>query len=199
MRDFFERALLNTIGPVISLVLAAVIGQRLGAYWAERQKRREFELSLANAFYQSYGEFCSVWKYWNQSLSDLPKDSEELKSRRDSLLDRASTAEGGLEAALLKVASERVLDESEQADLGNLRQAYQVLRERIREGVSISYGVSSHPDYLEFKRLATRFGVLLASQRSRKAPTPEQAYLAFREITDNKHAARWLRAKRSLD
>ncbi len=194
MLDFFEKAALNVIGPVISLVLAALIGQRLGAYWAERQKRRELELSLANTFYASYGEFCSVWKYWNQSLGELPKDSEELKHRRDSLLDRASKAEGSLEAALLKVASERLLDKSEQVDLGNLRQAYQMLRERIQEGVMISYGASCHPDYLEFKRLATRFGVLLASQPSRKAPTPEQAYLAFQEITDNKHETRWRRA-----
>src|SRR5262249_31112144 len=68
MLDFLEKAVLNTIGPAVTLLLAAVIGQRLSAYWTERQKRREFELSLANSFYSSYGEFFAVWKDWNRSL-----------------------------------------------------------------------------------------------------------------------------------
>ena len=191
MLDFLEKAALVMIGSVFSLFLAAVIGKRLTAYWAERQKKREFELSLANSFYSSYGEFCAIWKYWNQSLEELSKDTNELKTIRTTLLDRACKAEGGLEAALLKIAAERVLSEAELADLGNLRQAYQVLRERIQEGVRITYGDSEHRDYLEFKRLATQFGVLLASKPAKREPAPEEAFAAFREITHNKYEPRW--------
>ena len=57
MFDFLEKAALNTIGPAVSLLLAAIIGQRISAKWAERQKKREHELALANAFYTSFGEF----------------------------------------------------------------------------------------------------------------------------------------------
>ncbi len=196
MFDFIEKAVLNTIGPVSALLLAATIGQRLSAYWSERQKRRDLELSLVNTFYTSYGEFCAIWKYWNQSLKDLSSDPEELKKRRETLLDRACQAEGGMEAALLKVATERVLEKSIQTDLGCLRQAYQVLRERIQEGVKISYGYCDHPDYSEFKRLATLFGVLLVSRPGNRGPTPEEAHEAFREITHNKHELRWKMAGR---
>jgi hypothetical protein len=192
--DFLWQASLNSVGPVVTMVLAAVIGQRLSSSWAERQKRRELEFALANSFYTGYGEFCSIWKYWNQSLRELAdRDPNELKKRREALLDRACRAEGAMEAVLLKIAAERVLDQSQKADLGNLRQAYQVLRERIEQGIKISYGVSQHPDYLEFKRLATLLGVLLTQQSARR-PTPQEAFSAFETITHNSYEYRWRQA-----
>ena len=192
---FLAKALLSTIGPVVTLLLAALVGQRVTAYWGERQKRRELELSLANSFYVSYGEFCAIWKSWNHSLKELAGNHEALEGRREGLRDRACKAEGGLEAALLKVAAERVLTKGVQTDLGNLRQAYKVLRKRIEERGRVSYGYSDHPDYLEFKRLSTLFGVLLASRPGRQ-PSPEEAHEAFREITDNRHEPRWKLAGR---
>lgn len=188
------KALLNFVVTVSSLMLTWFIGNRVAMHWAERQKRRELELALANTFYTYYGEFRGVWRLWNQSLEDLSPDSEGWKKTRENLLDRASRAEGGLEASLLKVASERVLTKDEQADLGELRQAFQVLCERIQEGVPVSYGSSKHPDYVEFKRLATRFGTLLASRPARRRPTPKEAFEAFLEITANYHESRWKRA-----
>jgi len=192
--DEFLKASLSLAVTIVGLGLTWFIGNRIAAFWAERQKRRELELALANAFYSHYGEFRAIWRFWNQSVEELAADSEEFKRRRETLLDRASIAEGALEAALLKVSSERLLTFTDQEDLGNLRQAFQVLRERIQENIPISYGYSEHQDYLEFKRLATRFGTLLASRSSQRAPTPEEAFLAFREITDNKYQPRWKRA-----
>ena len=194
MNPEVQKALLSLAVTVIGLGLTWLIGSRIAAHWDERKKRRELELSLANNFYLQYGEFCAIWKFWNQSLNELTKKSDEYKKRRNDLLDRASRAEGGLEAALLKVASERILDVTTQVDLGNLRQAFQVLRERIEEGIPISYGSSDHPDYLEFKRLATRFGILLASQSSKNMPNQKQAITAFHEITHNKYESRWKKA-----
>jgi hypothetical protein len=192
------KALLNLGVATIGLVLTWFLGSRITASWAERQKRREFELALANAFYDHYGEFRAVWRSWNLALEESTKNSEEFEKRSATLLDRASIAEGGLEAVLLKVASERLLKKTDQRDLGNLRQAFQVLRERIQEKCPISYGSSEDPDYLEFKRLATHLGTLLAS-RAYNQPTPTDAYEAFREITSNKYEYRWKRAGRGVE
>ena len=185
--------ILNSNSVVVASIIAVLttlVGAFLSAHWTKLQKRRELALALANAFYASYGEFCAIWKYWNRLLEDLHAGLQDPKDYRDSLLDRASKAEGGLESALLKVAAERKLDKEAQANLGNLRQAYQVLRERIQTGEKISYGSSDHPDYVEFKRLVTWIGVLLASH-STAQPTAEEARAAFLEITDNKYESRW--------
>jgi hypothetical protein len=68
--EFFEKQhwIIPLFVPLLSLGLAAVAGHRLSNKWDERRKRRELELALVNGFYHSYGEFCAVWKYWNQSL-----------------------------------------------------------------------------------------------------------------------------------
>jgi hypothetical protein len=100
MFDFLEKVVLNTVGPTVSLGLAALIGQRLSAKWAERQKKREHELALANTFYSSYGEFCAVWKDWNRTLREgesspgaqkrPPRPFPASLSRRSSLAVAAS-------------------------------------------------------------------------------------------------------------
>lgn len=97
---------------------------------------------------------------------------------------------------LLKVASERRLLPEEQKNLGNLRQAFQVLHERIREEEPVSYGASEDPDYLEFKRLSTWLGTVLASATEWQPPSADAAYQAFREITHNKYEPRWKAAGR---
>jgi hypothetical protein len=192
------KAILNLAVALFTLGLTWLVGNRVTAFWIERQKRRELELSLANSFYAHYGEFRAVWRLWNWWLAKLPSDAAFSKTRAE-LLDRASRAEGGLEAVLLKVASERVLNQDEQQNLGNLRQAFQVLRERIEEGVAVSYGASEDEPYVEFKRLATWFGTLLASKPATVVPRPDNASKAFREITHNKYEQYWKRAGRQLN
>jgi hypothetical protein len=169
------------------------------AFWSERQKRRELELSLANSFYSHYGEFRTVWRLWNWYLHTLASNADAFCKTRSEILDRACRAEGGMEAVLLKVASERNLDDAARRNLGNLRQAFQVLRERIEEGLPVSYGASEHEDYLEFKRLATWFGTLLAAGPAATVPHADEAYDAFREITHNKYEPRWKKAGRKAD
>ena len=119
-----KKALLQFALLLVGFVLTVGVGHWVASYWAERQKRRELELALANNFYNHYGEFRAVWRQWNMLLNELPKGSDELNKAREGLHDRASRAEGGLESVLLKIASERVLDETAQANLGNLRQAF---------------------------------------------------------------------------
>lgn len=197
MPDLAEKIMIAMIAPVLTIMLAWMVGQRMSAAWGEKQKRRELELALAESFYSSYGEFCALWKEWNwycDHFRDAPTDV--FSSRQLALLERACRAEGAMEAVLLKIAAERTLTPDERVDLGNLRQAFQVLRERIQEATRISYGSSEHEDYLEFKRLATFIGNLLASRRG-ALPTHKEAYESFREITNNKHEPRWHLAGRS--
>jgi hypothetical protein len=189
--EFAEKLVVALAGPMMTLLLAAIVGQRISAWWSERQKRRELELALANSFYSGYGEFCAIWKEWNWNFSEMRTRPDELTRSQAALHERACRAEGAIEAVLLKIAAERRLSLGEAAELGSLRQSFQVLRERIQANKPISYGSSDHPDYLEFKRLATLVGNLLAA-RSGRLPTATEAFDSFREITDNRHEARWV-------
>jgi hypothetical protein len=185
---FNQSILVATIGPVLTVLLAAIIGQRISAWWSEKQKRRELELTLASGFYSSYGEFFAIWKQWNwvkRAASD--PGFHEVQT---ALYDRACTAEGAIEAVLLKLAAERRLSPEETDKLGVLRQAYQMLRECIWDAKRIPYSSANDPQYLEFKRLSIFLGNLLAT-KSGTVPSLSQASKSFAEITDNKHELRW--------
>jgi putative (di)nucleoside polyphosphate hydrolase len=67
------------------------------------------------------------------------------------LLSRASAAEGGIEAIIVKLATERILDEGDLRTLGLFRQAYQKLREAIRDGRELewTYGTAEYGLYNE--------------------------------------------------
>jgi hypothetical protein len=99
-----------------------------------------------------------------------------------------------MEAVLLKISAEKYLYKSEQVKLANLRQAYQVLRERMEFEKKISYGRSGDPYYVEFKGLATFIGTLLVQNGASHHPDPTQAERCFLEITDNKYETRWREA-----
>ena len=178
-------------GPVISAIAALAVGTWLTGKWTERQKKRELELDMANRFYSSYGAFRAIWREWNYHW-EFERDA--LATRKAGLFARACEAEGALEAVFLKLSSERRLSREDLSTLGNLRQAYQVLRERIRDDEFIDYGSAQQSDYLEFKRLATYLGSLIMNASSRETPDAGRAFENFREITSNKYEARWRRA-----
>ena len=52
------KASLNLIIALASLGFTWLIGHRLTAYWAHRQKRNELALMAMDRFYAHYGEFC---------------------------------------------------------------------------------------------------------------------------------------------
>jgi hypothetical protein len=68
MDEFTQKIIVACIGPIVTLGLAAFVGNWLSAGWAEKQKYRELELALANSFYALFGEFRSVWLEWNYYL-----------------------------------------------------------------------------------------------------------------------------------
>ncbi len=181
-------ALTVFLGLVISLVLTNPIS----AYWAIRQKRRESQLSATDQFYQLYGEFVGIWKHWQYT----PKESGP------ELLQRACTAEGRVEAILVKLAAERALSKEEQYALGQFRQAYQTIREYIGTGRRITWSDDPSPAYDKFKKLSSCVAHMLAEnewadRRSfmhrlfspvspGRPPSVGQVEAALKEITSHK-------------
>lgn len=108
-----------------------------------------------------------------------------------SLLERATTAEAGVEAALMRLAVERRLDENQLATAGRFRQGYQTLRGAIRAGAAIPWGYSEHPEYVAFKRPATEVANLISSAERGRTPSAARAQASLIAITANKWAADW--------
>jgi hypothetical protein len=153
-------ALLNVIVATITLGLGWLVGQRLAVFWAIRQKRRELELAAVNEFYRLYGEFFTIWKAWAYSRSDRVQ-VETPEATRWSLLERACIAEGKLEAIFVKLSSESALSDSDIEVLGSFRQAYQQLRESIRDNRDLGWWSADDERYLSFKRLAYRVACII--------------------------------------
>lgn len=179
-----------------TLALGWYVGSRITARWDHKKKRREVTMTTTEAFYKSYGEFFAVWKEWSAVRSargDVAAHSQ--------LLTRAATAEGAVEALLLKLAVERRLTAADVEVLGCFRQAYQVVRESIGDNRPVGSGdgpwySSDVPGYVVFKGLATRIAQIV----SREDDFPEEAVAqqAFRTITSNRFESRWVEIGQKL-
>jgi hypothetical protein len=186
----FEQSLPNLIVASATGAVAAIVGAWLAVYWNTRQKERELDLSTAETFHRHYGEFFAVWKLWNYFVRDV--GSQNLTgATRWELLKRATDAEAGIEAILGKLASQRPLAPEVVTDLAKFRQAYQSLRETIRDGEPLEWNESSDPCYLAFKRLATSVAALVHSGRRAHRPAARRRAEAWLEITSNRWEGRW--------
>jgi len=134
--EIFKAALSLSVG-VVTLGLGWFVGNRLSLKWNLIQKRREIDMANVQQFYSLYGEFKEVVKIWRvikrnkDSALAIPSDS------RWSLLARACAVEGKNEAILVKIATERDLEEKALVQLGLFRQAIQKLRESIRDDTEV--------------------------------------------------------------
>ena len=199
-----------TLGiSILSLMAGWLIGQRIVADWQWRQKQRELNLAAASEFYEHYGEFLSVdrlWDSYNDPLRSPPEselfvrptiaDREAVPWR---LLERATVAEAGIEAALLRLAVERCLSCSDCVELGKARQAYQQLREAIRVNKTLDWKSDSE-EYLCFKSHSAFVGSVLASAnfgqtsadtKPPRVPTPEQAGACQERIMHKERRKDW--------
>ncbi|MDI1483450.1 hypothetical protein [Polyangium sp. y55x31] len=200
----FEVYMLQTIlpvlvavtGPIVTLLLAALFGQRMAAYWALRQKRRELVLAAVAEFYRLYGEFFATWKLWNSALRQKPEGPTD--ETRQALLGRAAQAEGGVETIVMRVATERSLDARERLVLGCFRQGYQSLREAIRDNRNLDWFSSNHPKYVAFKKLACEAAQIVAMSDAGARPPADRAAEALLAITSNDWEERWSTALDSV-
>jgi hypothetical protein len=179
---------------IIALLIGWFVGQRLTYVWNVRQKRREIQLAASQQFYVAYGEFFATWKLWNR----LERDIEDFEARRWELHKRAAAAEAIVEGILVKLSSELTLSELEIATLGFFRQAFQHLREAIRQDCVLSWTTSEDPEYKAFKGLATRVSGLLAREWSMKPPTPDEAESQLLKITASDWEKRWVARFREM-
>lgn len=185
--------------PILALLLTWLIGYRLSAAWAHRQKQNEHDLAGGERLYGAYGEFFIIWKLWNDRVRKLA--DTEFEKELAELITRATAMEASIEALLLRVAAEHTLTREDINDLGLLRQAFQSPREhlmRSTEKSKLGWESSDHPQYLALKHSTVRLGRMLALQSKSRKPSVEFAQRAVQEITDNKHEKRWRDLAKSI-
>jgi hypothetical protein len=180
-------ALFSFGSSALVLLLGWFIGQRLTYSWNVKQKRRELQLSSAQQFYLAYGEFFSVWKLWNR----IDRVDAAFSDRRWELHKRAASAEAIIEGTLVKLSSELILTEPQVAVLACFRQAFQQLRQAIRENQVLPWSHGEHPEYRAFEHLAVNTAILLGGEWPGKAPLPSVAADQLLKITSNKWEHTW--------
>jgi len=151
--------LLKTGLTVVVLLITWLLGQRILASWELRKKRQELDIGITRRFHELYGEFKDLWRMWRiiHLFSDPPDDP----GARRALLQRACAAEGAVESILFKIANEKALKADDIVMLGLFRQAYQKLRESIRDGQAVRWTYRS-PEYAVFNVLACEVVEIMA-------------------------------------
>lgn len=187
------KGLISGASGFVLLVLTWLIGQRLSYEWGVRQKRRELQLASLQEFYGAYGEFFAVWKLWNRLD---PKDASHGE-RRWELLKRSAAAEAILEGMFVRLSVELELKDADISALGRFRQAFQQLRQSIRDDVPLPWPHGSCPEYLSFKTLSTSVAALLSGKWSDSAIPHARAQDQLIEVTSNKWENVWVLADRA--
>ncbi len=181
---------LTLVSSGVILLLTYGVGQNLSAKWSLRQKRRELQLSAANTFDRLYGEFFKIWKLWK----NYKKEKIETQNVSQwELLAMICEAEAGMEGILVKIASEFRLTDQDIITLGRFRQAYQTLREYIREDKPFTWDHPYHPQYMHFKTMGAYIAAMLSGfeNQSLKGPTREEAMYNLQRITSTKFKTWW--------
>lgn len=122
--------------------LAWLVGARVAYIWDDRKRRRESDLAALNDFYRAYGEFFTTWKLWDSHKQSRERGYDLAKPQPGfqwKMLEQAEEAESVFEALLIKIASERKLDERQKLLIRSFRQGYQSLRENIRENKALAW------------------------------------------------------------
>jgi hypothetical protein len=155
------RAGLTAIIAVGTLLIGYLVGNRLSAEWAIRQKRRELELDAANQFHELYGELFALTKLAQNLLPSAKDDA------RQELYERVCNMEGHMEALYLKLALkqafEQVLKSEDVKQLREFRLAFQELRQHMKSNKPLIYGGTDTLARRELKRLACVVALKLTS------------------------------------
>jgi hypothetical protein len=186
-----ELEIIKTILSLFILGMTWLIGQRVLAFWELRKKRKELDILTAVQFQQLYGEFTTVWRLWKVFHFNSLRENKDLngiefpppEAFRWELLKRASAAEGGVESVLVKLSTERALTKDEIKTLGLFRQAYQQLREAIRNNEPINWKADD-AEYILFKNLVSMTACIIYSSKQLKHPIPSKAQSQLSGITN---------------
>jgi len=115
-----------------------------------------------------------------------------FEDRSWELHKRAASAEAIIEGTLVKLSSELNLHEEQINSLGRFRQAFQQLRQAIREGRLLPWDYSDHPEYTTFKTLAVHVAALLGKNWPDSPPSCERAASQLLQITSNRWEHEWV-------
>ncbi|NES86889.1 MAG: hypothetical protein F6K10_39235 [Moorea sp. SIO2B7] len=195
---FTQEIIKTVIGGVVPVAIAAIGGQWIVNQYQLAQKRLASRLELARfvrerqyesleQLYDLFGRFMSLYRIINSQDTDLA----DVEIRKD-LLKRCAEAEAGVDAVILRIASEftHEYQASLAQSLGNLRQSVQIWRERISEGKRLPFDYSQQQDYVRFKTaFAQAVTYLAASIFSSLEPLPvrfEAAQTLVLEAFSNK-------------
>jgi hypothetical protein len=180
------------------------VGYRLTFVWEDRKRRCESDLAAVETFYRLYGEFFAAWKLWDSHKRKGVRGKGEAHELQWELLEQVERAEGGYEALLVKLASERVLDDTDRVLLGCFREGSQMLREKIRKSQALEWWATDEPEresdgfkqYRAYKALAECIALKLEAGPVRRGvlgfrpiaqierPERADAIRALLEITD---------------
>jgi len=173
MADFtFTQELIKTVvGGAVPVAIAALGGQWLLNRYELDRKRRESRLEFARfvrerqyeslvQLYDLFSRFMSLYRLINSEDIDL--DNAEV---RQDLLRKCVEAEAGIDAVILRVASEftNEYQASLAQSLGNLRQSVQIWRERVSESKRLPFISSDQEDYVRFKTAFAQVATYLSA------------------------------------
>jgi hypothetical protein len=170
-----------------------IFGQKIIARWDVIKKQRELDIAVARDFQKLSGEFKEVSRLWR--ICGYRGDKPNIKfaeSMAGELLRRAAAAEGGVEAIIMKLSTERVLDQDEIRALGLFRQAYQKLREAIRDSRPLEW-THSTKEYHLYNDVAAQVARLVSASDLQTQTDAAAAKDALRKITGVR-PAEWERA-----
>jgi hypothetical protein len=176
---------------VVTIVAGLAVGNRMSLRLDARKRQTELDLQALSSFYELYGEFFVHLKRWS-TLRRAKRGGVSQEDERTSLLNDAYAAEGRMEALLVKIAAEQPLRPHDRELLGSFRQAYQQIREAIRDDKELPWDRSDQPEYVAYKSLAAATTCLIARRWDPKADDATGKTIdAVLDITDNKYASSW--------
>ncbi|MGB7979507.1 MAG: hypothetical protein WCF36_01800 [Candidatus Nanopelagicales bacterium] len=170
---FMMEAIISPLVTVlITALLAVLVGNRIALGVEIRRRAREYDLAASEEFFRLYGQFFALWKRWNYAVTQDPAAAVV----RDQFIKEAADAEGRLEALFVRVTTQRSLLKADVEALGRFRQAYQQLRESIRDGHRLKdWDSSDAPRYVGFKTLASQVALILAPREASRAKGRDSA------------------------
>lgn len=181
--NYIKPELIKTAFAFLTLAFGWFIGQRIIAFWDIRKKRQELDIGTATQFHKLYGEFKEVSRLWRTfTYTGRGKKLTFTKTVPLELLRRAAAAEGGVEAIIVKLATERRLKEEDIETLGLFRQAYQKLREAIRAKEPLEWTYNTR-EYTLYNNLAGKTACIISTSKTKRRCKMAESPKILQKIT----------------
>jgi hypothetical protein len=187
--------MLKALTPFLVLGMGWLVGNRVSAGWALKQKRRE-SVHVAVATFQSlYGRWFTLAKLWIvhfHHVSDPSPDGSGHRDREWSLLRETLQTEGEFEAFWLKLSAQYALPAQTRLDMERFREGYQELRRQALMRRGLNWFSTNSAEYRAFKTLAARIVSALAQEELiADNRLGGDSTLAFSAVTSNRHQLDW--------